>query len=115
MPFNIELAERLRKYLVQFPGLTIVEKKMFGGLAFLVDGKMCVNVSGENLMCRYDPEFLTVVSGRKGYLPMIMKGKEYIGYCYVEPNGFENKKDFEFWMNICLGFNEKAKASGRKK
>lgn len=115
MAFNIELAERLRNYLLKIPGLAIEEKKMFGGLAFMVDGKMCVNVSGDNLMCRYDPEFLTVVSRRKGYLPMIMKGKEYKGYCYVEPNGFDNKNNFEFWMKLCLDFNEKAKESGRKK
>jgi len=40
-----------------------------------------------------------------------MKGKEYRGYCYVEPIGFKKKKDFEYWMKLCLDFNERAKAS----
>ena len=115
MPYNLQLADRVRKYLVQFPKLTIEEKKMFGGLAFLVDGKMCVNASGENLMCRFDPHLSEDIIKRKGYLPMIMKGKEYKGYCYVEPDGFKSKKDFEFWMKLCLDFNEEAKVSGKRK
>lgn len=111
MAFNSKLADRVREYLVQFPKLVIQEKKMFGGLAFMVNGKMCVNVSGENLMCRFDPALLDNVAERNGFTPMIMRGKEYKGYCYVQPEGFKNKKDFEFWMNLCLDFNEKAKAS----
>jgi hypothetical protein len=40
-----------------------------------------------------------------------MKGREYKGYCYVEPTGFKSKKGFEFWISLCLDFNEKAKSS----
>lgn len=111
MAYNSKLADRVREYLVQFPKLVIQEKKMFGGLAFMVNGKMCVNVSGENLMCRFDPVLLDNVAERNGFTPMIMRGKEYKGYCYVQPVGFKNNRDFEFWMNLCLDFNEKAKAS----
>lgn len=42
---------------------------------------------------------------------MIMKGKEYKGYCYVEPVGFKNKKGLEYLVNLCLDFNSKAKSS----
>lgn len=55
MPYDEKLADRVRKYLKQIPRIQIEEKKMFGGLAFMVNGKMCINVSGENLMCRFDP------------------------------------------------------------
>jgi hypothetical protein len=48
MPYSIELAERIRKYVQAVPTIKVEEKKMFRGLAFLVNGKMCVNVSGEN-------------------------------------------------------------------
>lgn len=115
MPYNIQIAERIRKYLLQFPTLTIREKKMFGGLAFMVNGKMCVNVSRENLMCRFDPDLSPEVSERKGYLPMIMRGKEFKGYCYVEVEGFKSEKDFDYWMKLCLDFNEKAKISAKRK
>lgn len=55
MAYDTQLADRVREYLAEFPKLDIEEKKMFRGLAFLVNGKMCVNISGQNLMCRFDP------------------------------------------------------------
>ena len=115
MVYDTKLADRVREYLVKFPKLRIEEKKMFRGLAFMVNGKMCVNVSGENLMCRFDPNLIDDIANRRGFLPMIMKGKEYKGYCYVEPLGFKSKKDFEFWMDLCLDFNDKAKATKKKR
>jgi hypothetical protein len=111
MAYNSKLADRVREYLAQFPELTIEEKKMFSGLAFMVNGKMCINVSGDNLMCRFDPGMEKEVSERTGYLPVIMKGRETRGYCYVEPEGFRNREDFEYWVELCLDFNDRAKSS----
>lgn len=113
MAYDTTLADRIRAYLVLFPKLKIEEKKMFGGLAFLVNGKMCVNVSGENLMCRFDPALTEALSGKLGFLPMIMKGMQYNGYCYIEPEGVRRNKDFEYWINLCLDFNNSAKSSKR--
>lgn len=115
MAYDIALADRIRKYLAQVPNLKIEEKKMFRGLAFLINGKMCVNVSDDNLMCRFDPALTEELAARKGFLPMIMKGKEYKGYCHVAPEGIKSKRDFEFWMNLCLDFNDRAKSSKTKK
>ncbi|MBS1682457.1 MAG: TfoX/Sxy family protein [Bacteroidetes bacterium] len=114
MAYDTSLADRIRAYLMQFPKLKIQEKKMFRGLAFIINEKMCINVSGDNLMCRFDPGLTEEIVTRKGFLPMIMKGKEYKGYCYVEPTGFKNNKDFEFWINLCLDFNDKAKSSKKQ-
>jgi hypothetical protein len=44
-----------------------------------------------------------------------MRGKEYKGYCYVAPDGFKSKKDFEYWVNLCVDFNKEAKSSKKKK
>lgn len=115
MVYDTLLADRVREYLAEFPELKIEEKEMFRGLAFLVNGKMCVNVSGQNLMCRFDPILTEELSEKTGFLQMIMKGKEYKGYCYVEPIGTKNKNDFEFWINLCLDFNDKAKSSKARK
>src|SRR5688572_23553438 len=115
MPYNTKLADRIGEYLTGFLKLQIEEKKMFSGVGFMVNGKMCVNVSGENLMCRFDPALQDELAERNGYEPMIMKGKELKGYCYVQPIGFKSKKDFEYWVNLCLDFNERAKASKKKK
>ena len=115
MAYDTKLADRIREYLVKFPELKIDEKKMFSGLAFMINGKMCVNVSGEQLMCRFDPVLSEEVAEKKGYQPMIMKGKVYTGYCYVDPPGFKSRKDFEYWVNLCLDYNERAKSSKKKK
>lgn len=115
MAYDEKLAGRIREYLETFPKLKIEEKKMFRGLVFMINGKMCINVSGGNLMCRFDPALTEELAEKTGYLPMIMKGKELKGYCYVEPTGFKKKKDFEFWVNLCLDFNSKAKSSKKSK
>jgi hypothetical protein len=111
MAYDINLADRIRLHLAEIPRIKVEEKAMFRGLAFLVNGKMCINVSGENLMCRIDPEQRDKVSSRKGFIPMLMKGKELMGYCYVSPVGYKSKKDFEFWLQLCLDFNPKARSS----
>jgi TfoX/Sxy family transcriptional regulator of competence genes len=115
MSYDVTLADKIREYLVQFSHLKIEEKEMFRGLTFMVNDKMCVSVSGENLMCRFDPQLHEEVAEKKGFQPMIMKGKELKGYCYVEPVGFASKKDFEYWVNLCLDFNARAKSPKKKK
>lgn len=114
MVYSEKLADRLREALAQVPKIKVEEKKMFRGLAFMVNGKMCVNVSGDDLMCRFDPELQESLSERRGFRTMIMKGREYKGFGYVSEEGFQSKKDFEFWLNLCLSFNSKAKASKKK-
>lgn len=115
MAYDTALADRLREYLAEVPYISIEEKKMFSGMAFLVNGKMCINVAGDRLMCRFDPARQEEVAGRKGFEPMVMKGKELDGYCYVDPEGFRTKKDLEYWLEICLEFNNKAKATKKTK
>lgn len=87
---------------------------MFRGVTFMVNGKMCISVSGENLMCRFDPDLHHDVEQRRGVEPVVMKGREYKGYVYVTPEGFKSKKDFDFWIALCLEFNKRAKASKKK-
>jgi hypothetical protein len=81
----------------------------------MVNGKMCISVSSENLMCRFDPHLREEVAEKNGFHPMVMKGKELQGYCYGDPIGFNGKKDFEYWMNLCLDYNERAKSSKKSK
>lgn len=72
-------------------------------------------MSGEKLMYRYDPGLEDEVAERAGFQPMTMKGKQLRGYCYVGEDGYNSKINFEFWLKLCLDFNEKAKASKKKK
>lgn len=115
MAYNVKLADRIRIYLEDVPKIKVQEKTMFSGLAFLVNGKMCVNVSGDDLMCRFDPDRADEVASRIGFLPMIMKGKQLRGYCYVSEEGFKSKANFDYWLALCLEFNARAKQSTKKK
>lgn len=111
MAYSIALAERVRKYLEKIPELSVEEKKMFGGLAFMVNGKMCINIGEEYLMCRYNPALEEEVKQRKGYLPLEMRGKFLKGYCYVEEQGYKSTADFRYWIHLCLDYNKEAKPS----
>jgi hypothetical protein len=115
MAYNIKLADRIREYLVRFPNLKVDEKEMFRGLTFMVNDKMCVSVSGENLMCRFDPGMQQEVAEKTGFQPMIMKGKELRGYCYINPIALKSKNDLEYWVHLCLDYNKRAKSSKKIK
>ncbi len=115
MAYDPELADRIRAYLVRIPEIEIEEKEMFRGLTFMVNDKMCVSVSDENLMCRFDPGLQEEIAEKNGFQPMLMKGKELKGYCYINPIGFRSKEEFEYWIDLCLDFNERAKSSKKKK
>lgn len=115
MAYNIQLADRIRAFLAEIPNVEIEEKKMFSGLVFMVNGKMCINVSDDNLMCRFDPKLQEEIAEKPGFLPMIMKGKHLNGYCYITPEGFQRKEDFEYYLNICLEYNKIAKSSKKRK
>ena len=113
MAYNEKLATRIREALSHRND--VEEKKMFKGVAFMVDGKMCINVSGDEMMCRFDPSLHQTVALKKGFRPMIMKGKQLNGYAYISEEGFKSKKDFDYWINLCLEFNKEARASKKPK
>ena len=115
MPYDTKLADRIREYVSVVLGIKIEEKEMFRGLTFMINDKMCVCVSGENLMCRFDPVLQDELSEKPGFQEMIMKGKVFKGFCYVSPEGIRTKANFEFWVGLCLDFNERAKSSKKKK
>lgn len=111
MAFDTALAERVRDYLSGRPQYLVTEKKMFGGLAFLVNGKMCVNVKGDCLMCRFDPKDYDALSKRAGFSPMIMRGKKLDGYGYIAPAGYDLDSGFDFWLRTSLDYNAVAMAA----
>ena len=113
MAYDEKLADRIREALSHLS--KVEEKKMFRGVTFIVNGKMCVSVSGNEMMCRFDPALQETVIKKKGFRLMIMKGRVYKGYGYVSPEALKSKKDFDYWLNLTLDFNSKAKASKKKK
>jgi TfoX/Sxy family transcriptional regulator of competence genes len=113
MAFDEKLADRVRDALATVR--RVEEKKMFRGLCFMVNNKMCVSVSGEELMCRIDPKIYEEVLERDGCRPMIRNGKNIEGYVYLGQEAIKSKKAFDYWINQCLAFNNEAKASKKTK
>lgn len=93
----------------------VEEKKMLRGVTFMVDGKMCVSVSRDNMMCRIDLALQESVLDRRGCLPVKMAGRENKGFVYVSEEGIRSKKDFDYWISLSLDFNKRAKASPKRK
>ena len=112
MPYNEKLADRIRVALQHLP--KVEEKKMFRGVTFMINDKMCLSVSGDEMMCRFDPALHETIAEKNGFRTMIMKGREYKGYGYVSEEGIKLKKDFDYWIGLALDFNKRAKASMKK-
>src|SRR5690349_5147986 len=114
MAYNEQLADRTRE-LISLEHKKIEEKKMFGGLCFMVNGKMCIGVEQERLMIRLDPERYEEALEKEGCKPMDFTGKIMKGYVFVDISSLSTRKKLEYWVNLALDFNSKAKASKKKK
>jgi len=113
MPYNEKLADRTRE-IISRTHKKVEEKKMFGGLCFMVNGKMCVGVEQERLMVRLDPEKYEEVMEMEGCTPMDFTGKVMKGYVFVDIAVLNSIKKLEYWIGLALEFNKKAKASVKK-
>lgn len=113
MSYNESLVNRVREAIAGLSE-TVEEKKMFQGLTFMVDGKMCVGVRDNEIMCRIDPEIYDSVAERAGCHPMIHGKRTIKGFVFVSEEGYSRKEDFDFWIQLVLEFNKKAKASKKK-
>jgi len=102
MAFDEGLAERLRETLKQHRNVT--EKKMFGGLAFMLDGRMFVGILGDRLMARVGPAGYAGALRRPHASEMDFTGKPMKGYVYIAPGGFESDRDLEKWVAVCAKF-----------
>jgi TfoX/Sxy family transcriptional regulator of competence genes len=102
MTYSEELAERLRHHLLRDPRVS--EKKMFGGLSFLVDGKMFCGVLGNDLMVRVDPSDSETLLDQPHVRPMDFTGRPMRGFLYVDPGGYENDEALVEWTRRALGY-----------
>src|SRR6187402_3362424 len=105
MALNPELTKRVRQVLRHLGH--IEEKKMFSGIAFMVNGKMCVTVGDNHIMCRIDPLIHQEVIRRDGVSTVKMKGRDYIGWINVDESVVPDKKGLTYWVKLALEYNEK--------
>lgn len=112
MAYSEALAYRVREALAHLP--EVEEKRMFGELAFLVNGKMCINVGQDRIMCRIDPAIHEEAIAKAGVETVKMQARNLRGYVYVGEDAIKTKQDFDYWVEIALDFNKIAKASRKK-
>lgn len=114
MAFDERLAARVRKELAAH-AMRLEEKRMMGGLCFMVGGKMCVGIEGERLMVRLDPQLYEAALTRPGCEPMDFTGRPMRGFVFVQPEGTATIAELRSWISLALAFNPRAKASRRAK
>lgn len=112
MAYDEKLAVRVRELLSS--KRNVAEKKMMGGLTFMVNNKMCVGILKDELMARIDPEVYESALERKGCREMDFTGRPMKGFVFIGPEGTKSKKELEYWLNLALDFNKRAKASRKK-
>jgi TfoX/Sxy family transcriptional regulator of competence genes len=110
---NEVLTRRVRELLAG--ASRVEEKRMFGGVAFMVNGKMCVTVNGPRIMCRVDPARMDELTRKPGCQVMMMRGREFPGYVRVDEEALRTRKDLDYWVGLALEFNSRAKASPKRK
>ena len=110
MAYDERLAERIRKTFVA-QRVRVKEKKMFGGLCFMVKDKMCIGIVKDELMARIDPDIYEDALTRKGCREMMFSGRAMKGFVFVDETGSETDKSLGEWTRRALKFKNKAKTS----
>ncbi len=109
MAFDEFLAERVRQRLPK--NIPVAEKKMMGGLIFMVNEKMCIGVDidkstgYDRLMVRVGKVPYDKLLFKKGSRQMDFTGKAMRGFLFIGPEGFDKDKDLDFWVMKALEFN----------
>jgi TfoX/Sxy family transcriptional regulator of competence genes len=103
MAYDEDLASRLRELLADEDAIS--EKKMFGGLAFLLHGHMTVSASGKGgLLARIDPTETDAALKRPHVTRMVMSGRSMDGWVRVAPEGVRTKRQLEPWVKRSLAY-----------
>lgn len=102
MTYDRGLAQRVREVLATRPNIS--EREMFGGLAFLVDGKMFVGIRNSSLMARIGPERHQDALAMPHVRVMDFTGRPMKGYVYIDPPAISTDHDLKAWVLWCVEF-----------
>jgi TfoX/Sxy family transcriptional regulator of competence genes len=98
------LVDRVRAALADIAG--VKEKKMFGSIAFMVRGKMCVSARAQRIMCRIEPSLHDAAVKREGCRTVIMRGRQFRGYVYVDSEAIKTGRALKYWIKLALDYRE---------
>ncbi|MEN3319440.1 MAG: hypothetical protein V7643_2841 [Mycobacterium sp.] len=108
MAYDEDLADRIRELIAAERG--VEEKRMFGGLAFLINGNMSVAASGRGgLMVRVPPDETEKLLGREHVEPMVMAGRETRGWLLIAADGLKTKRQLQSWVTRGVGYAKNLK------
>jgi len=113
MAYNEVLAERIALFL-ESRKIGFETKKMFGGVCFMVDDKMCVGVLKDSMMLRIDPTMHGTLLKKEGCREMDFTKRPMRGMVFVDSFALETDRELGDWIQIALEFNPRAKASKKK-
>jgi TfoX/Sxy family transcriptional regulator of competence genes len=113
MAYDEDLAESVRR-IFSDRNIAVEEKRMMGGLCFMVGGKMCAGIETDRLMVRIDPNVYDEALGKKGCVPMDFTGRPMRGFVFVKPEGLSSDAELAQWIDLALEFNPRAVSSKRK-
>lgn len=113
MAYDEYLADRIRLILKE-KQIKFIDKKMMGGLTFMVDDKMCIGVIKNKLMARVGPDYYEEALSKEGCKIMDFTKRPLKGYVYVEPHAIDMDEELGEWIQRCLDYNPLAKASKKK-
>ena len=113
MAYDEYLADRIRHKFKELD-IPFEDKKMMGGLCFLVDDKMCVGIVKGKMMARIDPDKTEEAFQKQGCSYMDFTRRTMKGFIFVEPEGIDRDEDLEYFIQLALEFNPKAKSSKKK-
>ena len=110
MPFDVELAQRIRDVLASEP--LVEERRMFGGLAFLIRGHMTLAASSKGgLMIRADPATTADVVASTNAEYVVMRGRQMRGWLHLDAADIESERELTSWINLAVAhskLNQKA-------
>jgi len=119
MAYDEFLADRVRQVLNE-KKTSFEEKKMMGGLCFMVDNKMCIGVDinkktgASRVMARIGEDGYQQALQRNGCSEFNITGRAMKGFVFVSSDGIDIQEDLEYWIQLCLDFNPLAKSSKKK-
>ncbi len=113
MAYDNKLADRIRESLSSRS--PIEEKEMMGGLSFLYNGKMCVGIIKDEMMCRIDPKLHDIAVEKSGCRTMDFTGRPMKGWIMIEPEAMKTRKQLDYWIGLALDYNKNAKSSRKRK
>ncbi|WP_422090532.1 TfoX/Sxy family protein [Tenacibaculum ovolyticum] len=113
MAYNEFLSDRIAQFFNE-SNVHFYEKKMFGGLCFMVNDKMCVAVIRDEVMARIDPNIYDDCLQRKGCKEMNFTGKPMKGFVFLTEEAIDLDEDFRDWLQLALDYNPLARASKKK-